>query len=112
MKTVGGRLLLLSKCQFIAAWLVTLITFILNQGYAWNHLDYCTLVLQEMEFEEAAAKVKELKQRPNDKELLELYGFYKQATVGDNNSNKPLIDLKGRAKWDAWEAQKGFFYIV
>uniref|UniRef100_A0A914S4P1 ACB domain-containing protein n=1 Tax=Parascaris equorum TaxID=6256 RepID=A0A914S4P1_PAREQ len=43
---------------------------------------------------------------PSNDELLELYGLYKQATVGDNISTKPWLDLKGRAKWDAWESRK------
>lgn len=63
--------------------------------------------LQNMNFEEAAEKVKQLKQRPTDEEMLELYGLYKQATMGDNTASKPWIDLKGRAKWDAWEKRKG-----
>lgn len=29
--------------------------------------------------------------RPSDEELLELYGLYKQATVGDNNTCKFLL---------------------
>ena len=38
------------------------------------------------EFLEAAEKVKNLKTKPNDSEMLELYGLYKQATVGDVNT--------------------------
>ncbi|VDM28290.1 unnamed protein product [Toxocara canis] len=60
-----------------------------------------------MDFETAAAKVNLLKTRPSNDELLELYGLYKQATVGDNTISKPWIDVKGRAKWDAWEGRKG-----
>lgn len=43
-------------------------------------------VLQE--FLEAAEKVKNLKTKPNDSEMLELYGLYKQATVGDVNTGR------------------------
>ncbi|VDK89494.1 unnamed protein product [Litomosoides sigmodontis] len=60
-----------------------------------------------MDFGEAAAKVKQLKKRPTDDELLELYGLYKQATMGDNTASKPWIDFKGRAKWEAWQKRKG-----
>lgn len=45
-----------------------------------------------------------------NEQLLELYGYYKQATVGDVNVSKPglmSMDLKGRAKWDAWNSHKG-----
>lgn len=46
--------------------------------------------------------------RPNNDELLKLYGLYKQATVGDNTTDKPgIMDFKGKAKWQAWEDQKG-----
>jgi acyl-CoA-binding protein len=28
--------------------------------------------------------------------------------VGDNNTEKPgMLDLKGKAKWEAWNKQKG-----
>jgi diazepam-binding inhibitor (GABA receptor modulating acyl-CoA-binding protein) len=37
-------------------------------------------------FNEAAEAVKNFKKRPNDDELLELYAFFKQATVGDNDT--------------------------
>ncbi|XP_037934454.1 acyl-CoA-binding domain-containing protein 6-like [Teleopsis dalmanni] len=38
---------------------------------------------------------------PND--LLELYGYYKQATIGQCNAEKPSIfNMQGRAKWNAW----------
>uniref|UniRef100_A0A915PH79 4-hydroxybenzoate polyprenyltransferase, mitochondrial n=1 Tax=Setaria digitata TaxID=48799 RepID=A0A915PH79_9BILA len=60
-----------------------------------------------MDFGEAVAKAKELKVRPTDEELLELYGFYKQAVVGDNTIGKPWIDVSARAKWESWEKRKG-----
>lgn len=61
-----------------------------------------------MDFDEAVIKVKELKQRPTDDELLELYGLYKQAIMGDNVSSKPWIDFKARAKWESWQKRKGY----
>lgn len=46
--------------------------------------------------------------RPTDDELLKLYGLYKQATVGDNETAKPgMFDLKGKYKWQAWLDLKG-----
>jgi diazepam-binding inhibitor (GABA receptor modulating acyl-CoA-binding protein) len=39
--------------------------------------------------------------------MLEVYGLYKQATVGDINISKPAIDPKGKAKWTAWNSHKG-----
>ena len=41
-------------------------------------------------------------------ELLDLYGLYKQATEGDVAGSRPgMLDLKGRAKFDAWSKRKG-----
>uniref|UniRef100_A0A914R545 ACB domain-containing protein n=1 Tax=Parascaris equorum TaxID=6256 RepID=A0A914R545_PAREQ len=51
-------------------------------------------------FEEAAAKVRNLKKKPNDDEMLQVYSLYKQATVGDVNTPKPgATDATARAKW-------------
>ncbi|KAI8967831.1 acyl-CoA-binding protein [Mycotypha africana] len=58
-------------------------------------------------FEQAAAEVKNLSSKPSDDVLLKLYALFKQATVGDNNTSKPTFDLRGRAKWNAWEELKG-----
>jgi len=44
----------------------------------------------------------------SNEELLELYKYYKQASVGDCNTDRPgMLDFKGKAKWDAWNALKG-----
>ncbi|MBI4612442.1 MAG: acyl-CoA-binding protein [Planctomycetes bacterium] len=59
-------------------------------------------------FEDAAARVKTLTNRPTDDELREIYSLYKQATAGDVSGKRPgLFDLLGRAKYDAWAARKG-----
>lgn len=66
----------------------------------------------EKQFEKAAADVKNLKSRPTDEELLELYALYKQATVGDNNEAQPgLFQLKEKAKHEFWLKKKGKFKI-
>lgn len=63
--------------------------------------------LQE-NFNKAAENVKNLKKTPADNDLLELYGLYKQATVGDCNTEKPgFLDFKGKSKWEAWNGRKG-----
>ncbi|XP_005153005.1 acyl-CoA-binding domain-containing protein 7 [Melopsittacus undulatus] len=62
----------------------------------------------EADFNTAAEDVKKLKTRPTDEELKELYGLYKQATVGDINIECPgMLDLKAKAKWEAWNLKKG-----
>jgi diazepam-binding inhibitor (GABA receptor modulating acyl-CoA-binding protein) len=60
------------------------------------------------EFLTAAEYVKKLKQTPSNDELLELYKYYKQATIGDNNTPKPgLLELTNKSKWNAWDSVKG-----
>ncbi|KAH3688966.1 hypothetical protein WICPIJ_000025 [Wickerhamomyces pijperi] len=60
------------------------------------------------EFQAKADAVNNLKTKPNDTELLSLYGLYKQATVGDVNTDRPgIFALKDRYKWDAWNENKG-----
>jgi acyl-CoA-binding protein len=62
--------------------------------------------LQER-FDAAVAKSKSLPAQSNDS-LLKLYALYKQATSGDVSGKKPgRLDLKGRAKYEAWEGRKG-----
>ncbi|XP_030341852.1 acyl-CoA-binding protein isoform X1 [Strigops habroptila] len=59
-------------------------------------------------FQKAAEEVKQLKSQPTDQEMLDIYSHYKQATVGDVNTDRPgMLDFKGKAKWDAWNALKG-----
>lgn len=59
-------------------------------------------------FAEAQERVKKLSRRPSNDQLLQLYSLYKQATEGDARGSRPgMLDLVGRAKWDAWAARKG-----
>ncbi|XP_030640255.1 acyl-CoA-binding domain-containing protein 7 [Chanos chanos] len=62
----------------------------------------------QAEFEKYAEDVKKVKSRPTDQELLDMYGLYKQVIVGDINIDKPgMMDVKGKAKWEAWDSRKG-----
>ncbi|OCT63226.1 hypothetical protein XELAEV_18044325mg [Xenopus laevis] len=64
--------------------------------------------MSQAAFEKAAEEVKQLKSTPADEEMLETYALYKQATVGDVNTDRPgMLDFKGKAKWDAWNKKKG-----
>lgn len=59
-------------------------------------------------FEDAQKRVKTLSRTPDNDKLLELYALYKQATAGDVEGKRPgMLDLKGRAKFDAWTGKKG-----
>lgn len=60
------------------------------------------------DFEDAQKRVKLLKKTPTPSELLELYALYKQGTVGDVSGKRPgMLDMKGRAKYDAWAKTAG-----
>ncbi|XP_045859655.1 acyl-CoA-binding protein-like [Meles meles] len=46
--------------------------------------------------------------KPKNDEVLFIYSYYKQAAMGDINTKWPgLFNLKGKAKWDAWDQLKG-----
>ena len=60
------------------------------------------------QFKTAQEQIKNLKNRPSDSELLELYAWYKQATTGEVEGERPgMLKIKERAKWDAWSKVKG-----
>lgn len=66
------------------------------------------LVITEEEFNEAADLVKAIV-TVTDENRLQLYGLYKQATIGEVNTKRPWgIDFVGCAKWDAWKSYSGF----
>lgn len=65
------------------------------------------MTLQE-QFEQSYKDVNTLTERPSNEDLLQLYGAYKQATEGDNHSERPGgFDFKAAAKYNAWEKLKG-----
>lgn len=60
------------------------------------------------QFEQAQKDVKTLSKRPGNEDLLALYALFKQATDGDAKGARPgMLDLVGRAKFDAWSKLKG-----
>lgn len=60
------------------------------------------------QFEQAQKDVKTLSSRPSNEQLLSLYANFKQATDGDASGKRPgMLDVKGRAKYDAWAKIKG-----
>ncbi|MCU0813168.1 MAG: acyl-CoA-binding protein [Burkholderiaceae bacterium] len=62
----------------------------------------------EKRFEQAVADSKKLPEKPDNATLLQIYSLYKQATEGDVEGKRPgFTDMVGRAKWDAWNEQKG-----
>ena len=64
--------------------------------------------MNSKQFNQAKDIVKKLNQNPEQEELLQLYGLYKQATIGDNNKEKPgMFSFKESYKWEAWNKNKG-----
>jgi carboxylesterase len=62
----------------------------------------------EKAFEAAAALSRTLSRSPGEDTLLKLYALYKQGSIGDATGERPgLLDVVGRAKFDAWAARKG-----
>ena len=61
----------------------------------------------EEQFVLAQATVKQLAKVSTDQQL-QLYALFKQATIGDAVGVRPgMLDVRGRAKFDAWAARKG-----
>mgnify|MGYP001604371027 CR=1 FL=1 len=62
----------------------------------------------EKAFEQASVTSKTLQKAPDNDTLLALYSLYKQGSVGDCSGARPgVMDIVGRAKFDAWMARKG-----
>jgi carboxylesterase len=56
-------------------------------------------------FTEAQARIQPVSVPASD--MLELYALYKQATLGDVRGDRPgMLDVRGRAKYDAWAKHK------
>lgn len=62
----------------------------------------------KQQFEQAQQDVVSLAERPDNATLLKLYSFYKQATDGDVQGDKPgMFDLVAKKKYEAWAGLKG-----
>lgn len=62
-------------------------------------------------FAQAQELSKSITDRPSNDQLRNIYGLYKQATLGDadaSDAKRPgRLDMVGRAKYDAWAGKKG-----
>ncbi len=59
------------------------------------------------DFKKAQKDIRALDSLDTDK-LLKLYALYKQGTEGDVSGKRPgMLDMKGRAKYDAWAKLEG-----
>ncbi|HEY1075620.1 MAG TPA: acyl-CoA-binding protein [Fontimonas sp.] len=60
------------------------------------------------QFAQAQKDVKTLTKRPDNNDMLALYANFKQASDGDVAGSRPgMLDMVGRAKYDAWAKLKG-----
>lgn len=60
------------------------------------------------QFEQAQKDIKTLTKRPSNDDLLALYALFKQGSAGDVSDKRPgMMDMVGRAKYDAWAKLKG-----
>ena len=60
------------------------------------------------EFKSAAERVTQLKKRPPNDIMLQLYALYKQGNEGDVTGERPgFADFEGRAKFDSWNKLQG-----
>jgi acyl-CoA-binding protein len=62
----------------------------------------------QQRFEKAQEVAKAQTERPDNDTLLNLYSFFKQASVGDVQGDRPgFLDFVGQAKYDAWAKLEG-----
>lgn len=62
----------------------------------------------EAQFEKSADVLRKLAYRPSNERMLKLYALYKQATIGDVNTElADPNDLVARAKYEAWQDENG-----
>ena len=66
----------------------------------------------QQEFEQTVRKVRSQPTqgdfKPSVEYQLKMYSLYKQATEGDVSGKRPgMLDMVGRAKYDAWAKLKG-----
>lgn len=67
-----------------------------------------TQVQLNQNFEIAINIVNNLKKRPTDTELLNVYKLFKQAKFGNNDTDEPsMLNFSKKAKWSAWKAVYG-----
>jgi diazepam-binding inhibitor (GABA receptor modulating acyl-CoA-binding protein) len=62
----------------------------------------------EKEFFSLAEKIKNSDKNLDNDTLLKLYGYYKQATIGDCNVECPAFwKINDKLKWEAWDKHRG-----
>jgi len=63
-------------------------------------------IVNSEQFTNASNTVKKLNRNASDDELLELYSWYKQATIGNVNIKEPsFINFSENKKWHAWKSK-------
>ena len=64
-------------------------------------------------FESKTLEIKNIKKKPSNDQLLQLYGYYKQSTIGDCDIPQPsgFFNMKEKEKFKAWNKHKGMSKI-
>lgn len=80
----------------------------IEMGISINNQKPIFRQMKPTSLDEAMALTKKFTTKPSNEELLKLYGLYKQATEGDNETERPMgFDFKAAAKYNSWLAFKG-----
>ena len=65
-------------------------------------------IVNSEQFIKASNAIKKINRNASDEELLELYSWYKQATIGNVNIKEPsFIYFTESKKWNAWKSKEG-----
>jgi len=61
------------------------------------------------DFDTVAQQLRDKKPDLSNEQKQEVYGLFKQGSIGDNTVDKPglMSGFEARGKWDAWESKKG-----
>jgi acyl-CoA-binding protein len=71
-------------------------------------MEIATVADLKAQFEKAQKDIKTIAKRPSNDDLLALYSLFKQGSEGDASGSRPgMLDMVGRAKFDAWQKLKG-----
>jgi len=62
----------------------------------------------EVVFAAHAEIIRNLEKKPTEEEFNELYGLYKQGTLGNNYTAKPdVYDKQNINRWESWNKHRG-----
>ena len=83
--------------------------YLSSRKYDLDQLIYNYIKTYPMaDFDAVAQKMRDAKLTLSNDQKGEIYGLFKQGSIGDNTNAAPYaIQIEAKAKWTAWEAKKG-----